>query len=230
MGQVLVVAAHPDDEVLGCGGTIRRHTKHGDQVKILFMGSGVAARGQISSEQIEARKEMALRAADLLGADEPVFCDFPDNGMDSVPLLTVVSEIESLMSGYRPDTVYTHSAGDLNIDHRVTHQAVMTACRPMPECSVMSVLCFEVVSSTDWAFNSQPQPFRPVHFVEITETLETKVAALEAYGLEMRDFPHPRSEDNVRALALNRGATVGFERAEGFEVSYTRIGTGRLFE
>ena len=224
MGQVLVVAAHPDDEVLGCGGTICRHVMQGDRVKILFMGTGVEARRQSSSQEVEARKEMAVKAAELLGAEEPVFSDFPDNQMDSVPLLDVVSGIESVMHDYPADTVYTHSAVDLNIDHRITHQAVMTACRPMPGRTVQSVLCFEVVSSTEWMFSGNQRQFRPVHFVEITKTIEAKVAALEIYGAEMRDPPHARSIDNILALAINRGATVGFEKAEAFEAGYIRVG------
>ena len=224
MGKVLVVAAHPDDEALGCAGAIRRHTNQGDQVKILFLSTGVGARGEVSSEQINARKEMALKSADILGADEPIFLAFPDNRMDSVPLLTVVGEIESVMSDYGANTVYTHSAFDLNIDHKIAHQAVMTACRPIPGSTVMTILCFEIVSSTDWAFNAGPQNFRPVQFVDITETIDAKFAALEVYRSEMRDPPHSRSLDNIRALALNRGATVGFESAEAFEIGYVRIG------
>ena len=208
MGQVLVVAAHPDDEVLGCGGTIRRHVMQGDQVKILFMGTGVSARGKTSSKDVNARKEMAVKAADLLGAEEPVFFDFPDNQMDSVPLLNVVGGIESVMDQYPADIVYTHSALDLNVDHRTTHQAVMTACRPMPGCPVRSVLCFEIVSSTEWMFSGNQRQFRPAHFIEITKTIEDKIAALNIYGLEMRDPPHARSIDNILALAINRGATV----------------------
>jgi N-acetylglucosamine malate deacetylase 1 len=224
MRRVLVAAAHPDDEVLGCGGAIRRHVIEGDQVKIVFMGSGVEARLMSSPEEKQARQEMAKEAANLLGADEPVFFDFPDNKMDIVPLLDIVRDLESVMLEYSPEIVYTHSTADLNIDHRITNHAVMTACRPMPDCTVNSVLFFEIVSSTGWLFGGNDKRFRPCHFMEITDMIDAKVAALNIYKSEMRDFPHSRSIDNVLALASTRGAVVGFARAEAFEIGYVRSG------
>ena len=205
--KVLVVASHPDDEVLGCGGTIAKHVANGDEVSVLIMTQGREG-GEIP--------DAAEAANSILGATFLWLDDYPDNKMDTIPLLDVVKSVEYFIDNLKPDIVYTHHAGDLNIDHRITHQAVMTACRPLPGCSVKTILCFEVPSSTEWG-----QGFEPNWFVDITEFefLGKKYDALDAYGSEMRDFPHPRSHRAVLNLGRLRGATVGVEMAEAFMVA-----------
>ena len=149
-----------------------------------------------------------------------VHCDdLPDNRLDSVPLLGITQRVEALIEQYQPDTVLTHHAGDLNIDHRRVHQAVMTACRPQPGHPVRTILCFEVPSSTEWQVPGGGEPFVPNWFEDITETLPQKLKALEAYAMEMRDWPHTRSIEAVEHLARWRGATVGVEAAEAFMVA-----------
>lgn len=161
------------------------------------------------------RRAAAQRAAKILGANAPTFLDFPDNRLDSVPLLDVVKAVERIVLKSSPDIVYTHHGADLNVDHRIVHQAVITALRPLPGASYRQLFAFEVCSSTEWSQQNQ-DGFQPDHFVDISTSLESKMAALDAYEEEMRDFPHARSREAVRALATWRGATCGLRAAEAF--------------
>lgn len=215
---VLVVAAHPDDEALGCGGTIARLAAEGAEVHLLFLADGVGARGGQGPdpEALAARRRMGDEAARIMGAQAPLYLDFPDNRLDSVDLLDVVAEVERVARPIGPELVLTHFAGDLNIDHRIAAQAVLTAFRPTPGQSVGSIYSFEVPSSTEWAFGAAGQAFAPNLFLDISASLPAKLAALEAYGEEMRPFPHPRSAEAVEALARYRGASAGVDAAEAF--------------
>jgi len=214
---VLVVAAHPDDEVLGCGGTIARHVVEGDLVHVVFMADGVQSRRIDGSEELQLRNQARDEALKILGVSECNVLDFPDNRMDSLPLLDVVQALEPIIKHVQPSRVYTHHHGDLNVDHRVTHQAVMTACRPVPGSSVREILAFEVMSSTEWA-TPGVAPFVPNAFVDISDYLPKKLEALAAYDMEMRPAPHSRCVTNIEALARHRGNCVGVEVAEAFEV------------
>ncbi len=216
MPDVLVVAAHPDDEALGCGGAIARHADAGDRVRILFLTDGISARGNANTFAQEARRSAAQVAAGILGVAGLVFRDFPDNALDMVPLLAVVQAIEAEAASHPPALVYTHFGHDLNIDHRVAFQAVMTAFRPQTACNVRRILCFETRSSTEWAGNPAALSFHPNHYVDITGTLERKRDALSAYAAEMRPAPHARSVAALDALAALRGAEVGLAAAEAF--------------
>jgi LmbE family N-acetylglucosaminyl deacetylase len=219
---ILVVAAHPDDEALGCGGIMARHADAGDSVHVLFLTDGVGARG--SSDAAAARRnEAAARACALLGSEAPVFNDLPDNRMDSVPLLDIVQIVEAAVRRVGPAIVYTHHAGDLNVDHRIAHEAVLTACRPQPGHGVMAIYAFEVPSSTDYAGAADGRLFRPQRFVDIAAQWDRKRAALEAYADEMRPYPHSRSLGGVEALARWRGVSAGFAIAEALEVVRERI-------
>lgn len=211
--QVLVVAAHADDEALGCGGTIARHAGNGDSINVVFLADGVTSRGDAV---LAARRAAAAKACAILGANEPVFFDFPDQKLDTVGFLRVVQAIEPTIEKFQPTVIYTHHGGDLNLDHRIVHQAVMTSLRPMPSSRYSAIYAFEVASSTEWAGPSIGPPFRPDHFVDIQDTLDRKIEALHAYDQEMRDFPHSRSYDALRALAVLRGASVGLRAAEAF--------------
>jgi LmbE family N-acetylglucosaminyl deacetylase len=220
---ILVVAAHPDDEILGCGGAMARHATEGDEVHILFLAEGVTARYphadlEAAAAEIEAREEMARQAAKQLGAQEPCFIRNPDNRLDMVPLIDLAKLVERKIVSVTPSTIYTHHGGDLNIDHRRVHEAVVTACRPMATHPVKSIYGFEVLSSTDWALSNAFEPFRPRLFIDIADYLERKLGALDCYEGELRPFPHPRSREAAMALAKCRGATAGCLAAEGFEV------------
>ncbi|MGC9506260.1 PIG-L deacetylase family protein [Baaleninema sp.] len=214
--QILIVAAHPDDEVLGCGGTIARHTAEGSTVNVIFLADGVTARDRADSAERQRRQAAAHQAANCLGIHSVQFHDFPDNRLDTIELIKIVQTIEQAIAQHQPDTVLTHHAGDVNIDHQRVHQAVVTACRPQPGHPVRTLLFFEVPSSTEWQPPGSAPAFLPNWFIDISDTLERKLEALSAYREELRDFPHPRSREAIEALARWRGATVGIRAAEGF--------------
>lgn len=221
MANILVVAAHPDDEVLGCGGAIARHAELGDSVHVLILAEGVTSRAQErdregATQDLHHLARDAKAAHRVLGSASLQLEDFPDNRMDAVDLLTIVKRIEAAVSLHRPTTVYTHHSGDVNIDHRRIHEAVVAACRSTPGQTVSELLFFEVASSTEWQPPGSAAPFLPNVFINIAPVLEKKLAALACYASEMRDFPHPRSVPAVAALAQWRGATAGLQAAEAF--------------
>lgn len=212
---VLIVAAHADDEALGCGGTVARHTAEGDEVHAIFMADGVNSRANSAVGYLPRRIAAARQAHKILGLQSVKYLEFPDNCMDSVPLLKIVQTLEAVIDTLSPQVIYTHHHGDLNIDHRITHSAVMTACRPQPEGTVREIFSFEVLSSTEWATPTQ-DPFLPNAFVDISDYLDQKIQALQAYQLEMRSAPHSRSIEHVECLARHRGNSVGVGAAEAF--------------
>lgn len=224
---VVVVAAHPDDEVIGCGGTIARLAAAGASVRVLLLADGIESRhpsGTLTAghaaahAELDARRAAARASVKALGATAIEFGEFPDNRMDTVSLLDVVQTIERVLHQHRPDTVLTHHAGDVNVDHQRVHDAVIAACRPQPGHFVRTLLFFEVASSTEWQPPGSAPAFAPNCFVDIAAFLETRRRALEAYHAEMRPWPHPRSYEALDHLARWRGATVGFEAAEAFMV------------
>lgn len=216
---VLVIAAHPDDEVLGCGGTIARHVANGDTVHILIAAEGATSRpGDDFSEELKNLTTAAHKAAEALGAGEPKLLALPDNKLDTLALLDIVQRIEQAVAIFEPDTIYTHHGGDLNRDHRIIHQAAITACRPLPGSLVRRIYTFEVLSSTEWGSADTGAPFNPVHFVDISNEIQRKKAAFECYAMEMREFPHPRSWEAVEAQMHLRGAAAGLLAAEAFQV------------
>jgi LmbE family N-acetylglucosaminyl deacetylase len=215
--RVLAVVAHPDDEALGAGGTLARHASNGDEFHIVFLADGVGARG--NDKAAAGRRAKAARlAASLLGAREPEFLGFPDNRLYQVDMLDIVQAIEQVIRKIAPRTIYTHHAGDLNIDHGLCYRAALTACRPLPGSPVRCIYAREVPSSTEWASADPVGAFVPTHFIDITATQEAKRHALEAYAEEMRPFPHPRSFGAIDALATWRGASAGLRAAEAFMV------------
>ncbi|MGF1730515.1 PIG-L deacetylase family protein [Photobacterium kasasachensis] len=215
--KVLVVAAHSDDEALGCAGTIAKHIDNGDQVTVMFMTDGVSSREELEVQAGELRNEAAIKALGILGVAEVKQYSFPDNKMDSVPLLDVVQAVEEVLSEYNPSVVYTHFASDLNMDHCITHRAVMTACRPQSWSSVREIYSFEVLSSTEWASRTGSQ-FVPQRIVDISAYWEMKLNALKCYEVEMRSYPHSRSYECIEAQAKYRGATHGMAMAEAFVI------------
>jgi len=215
----LILAAHPDDEVLGCGGTIAKLADIGITIHVAFLADGVSSRmGDTGAQQAEllARRTAAQKACDILGVKSTFFGEFPDNRMDTIALLDIIKAIEVLLVTHKPDTVFTHHAGDVNIDHQRVHQGVVTACRPQRGHPVKTLLCFEVPSSTEWQLPGSTPVFAPNWFVDISDTLERKLTALDAYAAELRAWPHPRSRQGVEHLARWRGATVGVVAAEAF--------------
>lgn len=213
---MLVVAAHPDDEVLGCGGTIAKHRRQGDAVAVLILADGVTSRGGDPASAIEERRRWARLANDILGVTDLTLLSYPDNRLDVVALLDVVQEIERVMERCRPSIVYTHHAGDVNIDHTRVHHAVVAACRPHPGQTVQRLLFFETPSSTEWRPPDLASMFAPNWFIDIADTLDVKLEAAAAYRGELREFPHPRSLAGLEHLARWRGASAGLAAAEAF--------------
>ncbi len=217
MNRVLVVAAHPDDEVLGCGGTIARHASEGDSVLVVILAEGITSRRASSQTGTLDELHAAARHANkLLGVDEVLLDGLPDNRLDSLERLEVTQRIEEHIQRWKPSIIYTHHCGDVNLDHQVVHHAVVTACRPQPGHCVETLLFFEVASSTEWQPPGSGAPFLPTWFVDVSKTLDRKIAALGAYEAEMRAWPHPRSLRAVEHQARWRGTSVGVDAAEAF--------------
>lgn len=214
---VLVIAAHSDDEVLGCGGVISKLAGEGSQVTVMFMTNGVGARGDaISSKASDLRELHSKKAANILGISQVKQFDFPDNSLDTVPLLELTKEIEQLIDLVKPQTVFTHYLNDLNIDHSIVARATLTATRPIIGSPVKRLFGYEVNSSTEWFFGNTK--FSPNYFIDISKSFITKVKAMRAYENELKTSPHPRSIEGIKALAALRGSAVGCDFAEAFYV------------
>ena len=221
MTRVLVVAAHPDDEVLGCGGTIARHADVGDQVHVLIVAEGATSRQQhrdrsLAGKELSVLAQAAQTAGSILGAAGVELLDFPDNRLDSLDRLDLIKRIEQSIAWNQPELVYVHHAGDVNVDHRRLHEAVVTACRPTPGHSVRRLLSFEVASSSEWQPPGSAPAFQPNWFVDISDQWARKRDALLAYACEMCPSPHARSLEALEHLARWRGAQVGVDAAEAF--------------
>lgn len=228
--KILVIAAHPDDEVLGMGGTIKKYTKNKHDVKIVIMATGVFARRsqnyknstkyKVDKNTLKTMEEKlidlrhdAKKAAKIMGVNDIEFMDFPDNEMDKISNLEITKKIESIIQQFEPTTVFTHSQYDVNVDHRILYDATITATRPTSNCAVKKVISFEVPSSTEWYF---PSRFSPNMFIDINRELPFKIRALLAYKNEIRDFPHPRSAEAIEVIAKRWGTVSGFKAAEAF--------------
>ena len=217
---IAVIAAHADDEVLGCGGAIAKFIKSGCQVHVLLLAEGETSRSDLDPKDYDkaqkSRNKAAVNANKILGTTSLTMLNFPDNRMDGVDLLNVVKSVEKFIAEHRPNVVITHFSNDVNIDHQVAHQAVVVACRPQPSHCVEELLFMEIASSTEWIPVTGQVLFSPNYWVDITGSIDVKLAALNAYKDELRDFPHPRSIEGVEALSKWRGCTVGVASAESF--------------
>jgi LmbE family N-acetylglucosaminyl deacetylase len=215
-GPVLVIVAHPDDEVLACGGTLAQvwdGLVHDPTIRIVIAATAEVEQTRSDRHRDDLIDDMAA-AHSALGLAPPVTAlDLPDQQLDTVPVSYLVGLLAPIIAGMKPATVFTHHPDDLNADHRRIAEAVLVATRPAAAAPRAIYAC-EVPSSTEWAFGSRP--FRPNTFVDISATIDRKVAAMEAYRSERRPSPHPRSPEMLRALARIRGAAAGFEYAEAF--------------
>lgn len=212
--KIAVIVAHPDDEALGCGGTLLKHKYNGDELYFLWLTNGINSRDYVSCEDISIRNLGLKKAIELIEPNYYETKDFPDNQLDQVALLEITKSIEVFIDKTKPDTIYTHFYNDLNVDHQLVSRAVMTATRPGSNTFVKKIYAFETPSSTEW--NYLDDKFTPDTFIDIEDVIEKKKDYLSCYSEEMKPFPHPRSYDNVRAMAQLRGATVNLSYAEAF--------------
>lgn len=218
--KILIVAAHPDDEILGCGATVPKLIREGCKAASLILGEGVTSRDQKRDakkrkEEIRQLNKQAHKANALIGIKKVFTYDFPDNRFDTVALLDIVKVIEKIKDDIKPDIIFTHYRNDLNIDHQITYKAVITASRPLPGELVKEIYSFQIPTSTEWNY---PFTFNPTVFFDITKTIDKKIEALKIYRGEIRSFPHPRSEEAVKLIARNWGIKAGLPYAEAFEL------------
>lgn len=212
--KILVIAPHPDDEVLGCGGTIKKHVLQGDEV---FLCIGTKAyTPQWSEEFIKERPHEIERANKVLGVKKTYFLDFPSVKVDTIPQKEVNDAIFKVVKEVQPEVMYIPHGGDLNQDHRIFFAASLVAGRPLPGSSIKEIFSYEALSETEWG--NELTPFVPNGFVDISKSINAKKEAMSAYKSELREFPHPRSLKAIDALALKRGSEAGMEYAEAFMI------------
>lgn len=209
--------AHPDDEVLGCGGSLSRLAREGASLHVLIMASGLTSRGSTEEQALKILKEEAKKAAVILGVSSIEFLDFPDNAMDSCPLLDIIKPIETYLAKIDPDMIFTHHSSDINIDHDITQRAVLTAARRLPGTKPIEILAAEILSSSEFGLATRPL-FHNYYIRLQEEDVKTALAALACYKGEIRDWPHPRSIDALTHQFRLRGAECGYAAAEVFEV------------
>lgn len=224
MTKILVVAAHPDDEILGCGATIAKKIKQGFDVRTIILTTGVTSRydgSKDSEEEIQSLFEEGKKANGILGVskNQLVYAKFPDQKLDTIPEIELIRYIKNEVQSFKPDEVYTHHSGDYNLDHRITFNAVNFATRPYQgEHFPRKVLTFEVLSSTEWA-NVEKNAFVPNHYEKLVQAdIDAKKNAMTAYKSELRIWPNPRSIEGVEVKAKQRGMEISSESAEAFKI------------
>ena len=217
--KILIVASHPDDEVLGCFGTVARLIKEGYEAYTLILGEGKTSRDEQRVvenrlDDIAVLNSEIQKANDIIGIKKVFVESFPDNRFDSVDLLDIIKVISKVKEKVKPDIIFTHYKNDLNIDHQITYKAVITATRPMKDESAKEIYSFEILSSTEWNY---PLSFSPDTFFDITTTLDLKIEAMKEYKSELCDYPHPRSLEGIKINAQYQGMRVGKRYVEAFK-------------
>ena len=221
--KILIVVAHPDDELLGLGATMNKLIcEYSIKTHVVILGEGITSRSDkrdsaLWSKELTKHKKNVAKAKNLIGYHSVVTYDYPDNRFDSVDLLEIIKTVEKEKNIFKPDIVFTHHGGDLNIDHQKTFEAVLTACRPLENESVKTIITFETMSGTEWRANVDPRHFLPNFFVSLSKkNVDIKIKAMESYEYERRNFPHPRSPEALMIVAKRWGISIGVEFAEAF--------------
>lgn len=212
--KILIVSAHPDDEILGCGGTISK-IKNTNKIKIIFLTNGVSARSE-SKKRINLRKKETLALFNYLNLEKPTFYNMPDNQLDKIPILKIIKTIEKEIDKFKPDIVFTHTENCLNIDHVTTYNAVVTACRPVKKRKIKALITYEVPSSTEWKISKKK--FIPNFYLNIENNINDKIQYLKYYKSELKKYPHSRSTKGVKIYAQFRGMEAGLKFAEAYEI------------
>ncbi len=214
--KIVIFAAHPDDEVLGCGATAARLASEGHTIIPVIVCENASVRyGDGMQENLES---WSRKSAKILGISEPVFLGMPDQQLDKYSALEMAQRLERVIKELKPETIFTHHGGDINKDHRVLFEATMVATRPLPSCKVREVYTYETISSTEWAATEFYSRFSPNTFYDVTATLELKIKAFGEYLSEIREYPHPRSLKAIEIRACDWGARVGVAAAEAFHL------------
>ena len=223
--KILVVVAHPDDELLGLGASMNRLIlDFSCIIRVVILGEGITSRAEsrdldLWKKELKKHKENIESACKAIGYDSVGIYDFPDNRFDSVDLLDIVKVIEKEKEKFKPEVIFTHHGGDVNVDHQSTFEAVVTATRPMSQEKVQMVITFETPSGTEWRASSDPKHFVPNMYIEVSrKNVQAKIKGMESYDFEKRKYPHPRSPEALNILAQYRGITVGKEYAEAFYI------------
>jgi LmbE family N-acetylglucosaminyl deacetylase len=221
--KVMIIAAHPDDELLGLGASMHKLIKEGNiKTHVVILGEGITARSDnrdtsLWKKELESHKLNIEKARLVIGYHKVSTYDFPDNRFDTIALLDIVKTVEKEKEAFAPDIIFTHHGGDVNVDHRKTFESVITACRPMAQESVKSIFTFETPSGTEWRASTDPHHFIPNFFVKVEEAdIRAKIMGMEAYEYEKRPFPHPRSSEALKVQAQRWGVSIGSQYAEAF--------------
>lgn len=221
--KVMVVVAHPDDELLGLGGTINKLiNEYSVESHLVILGEGITSRSEsrdidLWNEELEIHRSNILKAQKSIGYHSISLYDFPDNRFDSIDLLDIIKVVEKEKKKFGPNVIFTHHGGDLNIDHQKTFEAVITSCRPLESELVKTIITFETPSGTEWRASSDPRHFVPNLFFEISvDNLDAKINGMQSYEFESRKFPHPRSPESLKIYAQRNGIMVGVPLAEAF--------------
>lgn len=221
--RLMIVVAHPDDELLGLGASMNKLINEYNVIThVVILGEGLTSRSEERdinkwNKQLQIHKKNIKNAQSKIGYNSNSIYDFPDNRFDSISILDIIKVIEKEKIEFKPDIIFTHHGGDLNIDHQITFEAVITATRPMKEEKVKSIITFETPSGTEWRTSSNSRHFNPNLYISFNKkNLDAKIRGMESYEFEKRKFPHPRSPEALTILAQNRGISVGREYAEAF--------------
>ncbi len=222
MSKILTIAAHPDDELLGLGATIRKHVNSGHTADCIILGEGAtsrySARENANDQELSKLKDNSIKAGKIIGYENIYFSSLPDNRFDSVDLLDIIKELEKYIEKIKPEIIFTHHFGDLNVDHRLTFEATLTATRPFGKYCVKEIYCFETPSSTEWSFGNSSNLFKPNVFIDVENTIHNKLKAMECYISEIREYPHPRSKEALEVISKRWGTVIGKKYAEAFEL------------
>lgn len=228
--KILIVVAHPDDELLGLGASMHKFIYELNiKVRVVILGEGITSRYHKKSsdqlkKELEIHKNNIYDAGNHIGYKNIYSYNFPDNRFDTTPILDLIKLIEEHKNDFNPNIIFTHHGGDLNVDHQITFQAVMTAFRPINGNYKETILTFETPSGTEWTASTEPNKFIPNIFIEISsKNLDAKIKGIESYKYEKRKYPHPRSPESLKILAMYRGLTVGYEYAECFQLIRSKI-------
>ena len=221
--RIMIVVAHPDDELLGLGATLHKLINEYNVVShVVILGEGITSRADVRDvkaweNELAVHRENIKNAQMAIGYHTTSIYDFPDNRFDSVALLDIVKVVENEKKQFNPDVIFTHHGGDVNVDHQKTFESIITACRPMKDEKVKMIITFETPSGTEWRSPTDPRHFLPNLFFSVSESdIDAKIKGMESYEFERRDYPHPRSPEALKIQAQRWGVVIGNNFAEAF--------------